>query len=150
MTIGATIVNRLPELFLAPVEHLAPFIPMPAVDQVAANTVPLNSQPEVTYPFNFPDAATTSYDFTVQEAFELLDVVCQKRGAAGAGNTVQVKKGATAVSDAIACATDTNVTRASTIDDAQSSFAVGDTLRITVTRAAGNAACQVWLKGLRR
>lgn len=146
----ARIVNRLPQFNTEVVEFGRGIIMPPAVDAVAASTVPLLSQPEITYPFNFPDAATTSYDFIVQEAFELLDVVCQKRGAAGAANTVQVKKAATAITDAIACATDTNVTRAGTIDDAQSTFAVGDTLRITVTRAAGNAACQVWVKGLRR
>jgi hypothetical protein len=133
-----------PKSFTQGVEFKQPVVFPPVVNsQVRASA-------EVVYVLNIADAATADYDIIVEDAFEVAEVVCQKRGAAGAGNTVQVKKGATAISDAIACATDTNITRSATIDDAQSSLAAGDTLRTTVTRAAGNGACLVTIRGVRR
>lgn len=101
-------------------------------------------------PFTIPDAATTSYDVTMTEKFEVTDVVCVKRNGAGAGNTMQVKNGATAISDAIACATDNAVTRAASIDDAASTIAAGGTLRVTATKAAGTANAQVFVWGFIR
>lgn len=87
--------------------------------------------------FQVPDAATGDIDIIVNEKIEVIDVLCQKKGGAGAGNTMQIKNGATAISDAIACAVDKTNTRAGTIDTAQSVIAAGGTLRLTATRAAG-------------
>jgi hypothetical protein len=93
--------------------------------------------------FNVADAATADIDIVVTEKIEVIDVVVRKDAGAGAGNTMQIKKGATAITDAIACAVDKTVTRAGTIDVAQNTLSPGDTLRLTATRAAGTRTCKV-------
>lgn len=98
------------------------------------------------------DAATNTTAIVLARAFEVTEVVVQKRGGAGAAsNTIQVKKGSSAISDAI----DTNIAdkalaRAATIDDAQSSLAAGDTLNVVSTKSGGNAACLVTIRGFLR
>lgn len=98
------------------------------------------------------DAATSDIDFTMPEKFEVTDVTCIKRNGAGAGNTMQIKNAATAISDAIACATDDAVTRAGSIVDGAGTnvIAAGGTLRLTATRAAGTRNCQVFVYGVIR
>jgi hypothetical protein len=88
------------------------------------------------------DAASDDYDVQADDTIEIVDVVVIKNGA-GAGNTVQVKNGATAITDAIAAAVDKAITRAGTIDRAQSTIATTGTLRISVAKAAGSAAMRV-------
>lgn len=102
----------------------------------------------VQYLFRVADAATGDIDIVVEDKFEVTNVECTKRGGAGAGNTMLVKNGANAISDAIACATDNAVTRAATIDDANSTIAAGGTLRLTATRAAGTRTCTVIVYGI--
>lgn len=100
-------------------------------------------------PFLIADAATGDIDVTMPEKFEVTDVVCVKRNGAGAGNTMQVKNSATAISDAIACAVDDAVTRAASIVDGAGTnvIAAAGTLRITATRAAGTRNAQVFVRG---
>lgn len=100
--------------------------------------------------FQVPDAATSDIDIVVGDKFEVIDVIVQKKNGAGAGNTMQVKNGATAISDAIACAVDKTITRAGTIDTAQSVIAAGGTLRLTATRAAGTRNALVTVIGILR
>jgi hypothetical protein len=101
---------------------------------------------------DFADVATADFDTVVPEKFELLEVIVQKRGGAGAaGNTVQVKKAAAAVTDAIVTnIADQVAARQGTIDDVSSTFNAGDTLRITNTKAGGNAALHVTIIGAKR
>ena len=106
-------------------------------------------QPLTTYPFTIPDAAgAVDYDIVVDNKFEVVDVTVGKIGA-GAGNTVQIKNTATAISDAIAAAVDKAVTRAGTIDRTTNNNVVpaGGTLRCTATRSAGSMACEVIVWG---
>lgn len=103
-----------------------------------------------TLAFLLPDAATTTYSYTVPEKLEIMDVVVIKDGA-GAANTIQVKNGSgTAISDAIAAAVDKTVTRAGTLDLATRVLASGATLQITNTRAAGTSAASVFIHCVRR
>lgn len=101
-------------------------------------------------PFLIADAATGDVDLVLQTKFEVMDVTCIKRNGAGAGNTMQVKNGATTISDAIACATDGAITRASNITAANSVVAAGGTLRVTATRAAGTRNATVLVYGFVR
>ena len=98
-------------------------------------------------PILVPDAATGDLDFVMPEKFEVIGFTCIKRNGAGAANTMQLKKAAAVISDAVACAVDNAVTNAASIDDAAgvNVFAAGETLRITATRAAGtrDALCIV-------
>jgi hypothetical protein len=122
------------------------------VDAKAVDTVPdANTTGGIllAHIFNIADAADADYDIVLKEKFEVVDVVVHKIGA-GAGNTVTVKNGATAISDAIAAAVDKAKTLAGTIDDAQSTVAVGGTLRCSVHRAAGTAQMKVFVYGVKR
>lgn len=108
-------------------------------------------QPLTSYAFTIPDAATADYDIVVDSKFEVVDVIVGKI-AAGAGNTITIKNGATAISDAIAAAVDKAVTRAGTIDRTTNNnvVAAAGTLRCTATKSAGSMACEVVVLGFVR
>lgn len=118
----------------------------------ALNVADNNTAPGtlVTHLIAIPDAATGDVDVVITDKIEVLDVVCQKRAGAGAGNTMQIKNGANVISNAIACDTDNTITRAGTIDDANSVIAAGGTLRVTATRAAGTRTALVTVIGIKR
>lgn len=79
--------------------------------------------------------ATGELPVTVPFACEVMDVIVQCR-AANAGGTLTLKKGATAITDAIICAVDKVITRVGTIDDAQSTLAAGDTVTVDANGAS--------------
>ena len=101
---------------------------------------------------NVPDAATGDVDTAVTEKIEILDVVVQKRGGAGgAANLVRVKSTAANITDDMDInVADQTIVRPTTIDDANSTIAAGGVLRITRTKAGGNAACLVTVFGVKR
>lgn len=108
------------------------------------------ASPMVVENFAIPDAAgDVDYDIVLKRKMQVIDIVVGK-SVAGAGNTVTVKKGATAISNAIAADTDKAITRAGTIDPAQSTLNVGDTLRVSAHRAAGSMLATVTVIGLPR
>lgn len=115
------------------------------VRRLVATDSAVEGQLGVEYIFTVPDAATSDIDIVVNEKIEIVDVVCVKRNGAGAGNTMQIKKAAATVSDAIACAVDDAITRAASITDAAgvNILVAGDTLRLTASRAAGTRDCLV-------
>lgn len=78
--------------------------------------------------------ATGEKAITIPFACEILDVIVQARATNG-GGTLILKKGATAITNAIACATDKAIARAGTIDDAQSTLAAGDTVTVDANGA---------------
>lgn len=94
-------------------------------------------------------SVTADFDTVVEDKFEVVDVTCRKDGA-GAANTITVKNGTTAISDAIAFATDKAVTRVGTIDTASNVIAAGGTLRVTATRSAGTVVGLVTVWGFLR
>lgn len=94
-------------------------------------------------------SVTADFTVTLAEKFEVLDVICRK-DVAGAANTITVKNGSTAITDAIVFAVDKVVTRAGTIDTAQNVIAANGTLTVTATRAAGTVAGLVTVVGIIR
>ncbi len=77
-------------------------------------------------------ALTGDIDLVMPFAVRVVDVVCHASAAGGAADTIQVKNGANAISDAIDLnIADTTVARPTTMDDAQSAIAAGGTLRVT-------------------
>lgn len=96
---------------------------------------------ELVIPLLLADAATGDTDFIVDDPCEVIGFQCVKRNGAGAANTATLKKGATAISDAVAVATDDALTSAGSIVDTGgvNVFAKGDTLRISRVRAAGTS-----------
>jgi predicted DNA-binding protein (UPF0251 family) len=95
-------------------------------------------------------AETADVDIVMETKFEVIRVDCLKRNGAGAANTMQVKRGSTAISNAIACAVDNTLTSSGTIDDAQSTLAEGETLKLTATYAAGTLDALVLVYGFIR
>lgn len=132
------------------VVHVDPILT--AAAQLAAQPITATQEEvgvPVVYAFDIPDAATADYDRAIPAKFEVTDVTVLK-SVAGAGNTVMVKSTAAAITDAIAAAVDKAVTRAGTIDRANSTIAAGGILRLTVTRAAGSSLMRVLVHGIRR
>lgn len=103
----------------------------------------------VAIPVATSGSVTADFDVVITEKFEVLEVICRKDGA-GAGNTITVKNGSTAITDAIAFAVDKTQTKAGTIDTAQNVIAAGGTLRVTATRSAGTVVGLVTVIGIIR
>lgn len=94
-----------------------------------------------------PDAATGNINVTMTEQVRVIDVWAVKTGGAGgAANTVQVLSTASAISDALDInIADTTVARANLINDANHLIPAAGVLRVTRTKAGGNAACIVYV-----
>jgi hypothetical protein len=92
-----------------------------------------------------PDAATGSVDVVVTHKIRVLDAwIVKTEGNGASGNSYQIKNGNDAISDAIdGNVNDTAIARAATINDATYGISAGGTLRVTRTRAGGNAAAIV-------
>jgi translation elongation factor EF-1alpha len=89
--------------------------------------------------------ATGGKTVTIPFGVEILDVTIQCRATNAAG-TVTVKKGSTAITDAIVCATDKAVTRCGSIDKAQSVLATTDTLKLYTNGAADRALVSIFCR----
>jgi len=82
--------------------------------------------------------ATGGLAIPVPFNFEILSVMVQCRATSGSGS-MQLKKGSTAITDAIACATDKANVRDGSIDDAQSTITTADTLSVWANGANDRA-----------
>jgi len=85
-------------------------------------------------------AVTIPYDM------EVIDIVVQCTAASG-GGTLILENGGTAVSDAIICAVDKVITRAGTIDDAQSTLLTTSTVTVDAGQAGDRGI--MWIIGYR-
>jgi len=92
-------------------------------------------------------ANATPVSIDVPFACEVIDVTVQARAASGSG-TATLRKGTSAISDAIAMAVDTTIARAGTIDDAYSTLAAGDSLNVITNGANDRGLVQVVCKRL--
>lgn len=92
-------------------------------------------------------ALTGDVDVVLTHKTRVVDVICIATALGGAGDTITVKNGATAITDAIDLnVADTTVKRAGTIDDAAYAIAAGGTLRIT---GASAVSAEVVVVGIR-
>lgn len=90
---------------------------------------------------------TGDVDVALTHKTRVVEVWAVGTAAGGVGDTVQVKNGATAITNALDMnVVDTTVVRAGTIDDAQHEIAAGGTLRVTGASAV-NAI--VYVLGIR-
>jgi hypothetical protein len=106
----------------------------------------------VLFRIDIADAATGDVDVTpLTHKVRVVVAWAVKTSAnAAAANTVQVKNGTNAITDAMSInINDQAIVRAASIDDAQHEIAAGGTLRVTRTKAGGNAACIVYVLGIR-
>lgn len=86
--------------------------------------------------------ATGGDDYVVTRAGFVLDAfaICT---AANASGTITVRKSSSAITSAIVCAVDTTVSRTTAINDANYSFAAGDTMSFITNGAADRGICVV-------
>lgn len=105
----------------------------------------------VIFRIDIADAATGDVDVVSTHKVRVIDAWAVKTAnAGGAANTIQVKNGANAITDAMSInINDQAIVRAASIDDAQHEIAAGGTLKVTRTKAGGNAACIVYVSALR-
>jgi hypothetical protein len=92
-------------------------------------------------------ALTGDVDVTVAERIRVLDVWCVATAAGGASDTIIVKNGTTAITDAMDLnVSDKVIVRALTIDDAQHEIAAAGTLKVS---GASAATCEVYVLAIR-
>lgn len=83
------------------------------------------------------NALTGDVDVIVEHKLRVVDVWYIGTAAGGAGDTITVKNGATAITNALDVnVADKTIVRAGTIDDASYDIAAGGTLRVTGASAA--------------
>lgn len=121
---------------------LGPWSPQPSVNADYLDrlvTGATDTTPGMIFGITFATSGgvTADFDRVVTEKIEVIDVTCRKDGP-GAANTITVKNGSTAITNAIAFAVDKAKTSAGTIDAASNVVAAGGTLRVTGTFAAGD------------
>lgn len=90
-------------------------------------------------------ANSTAATISVPFACEVVDVVVQARATSGSG-TATLRKTTTAITNAIVMDTDLAITRAGTIDDAQSTLAAGDNLNVITAGANDRGLVSVFVR----
>lgn len=154
---GSAYINAIALEAATAAGQLIACIPMRAVSPVAVNvadsavdpaSVSLGSPQLIV--IDIPDAATTTYVYDNAEKIEIVDAWNIKDGA-GAGNTIQITDSAdVAITDAMAAAVDTTLTRASTIAKATRTLAASAGFKVVATRAAGSMAAQLFILVIKR
>lgn len=89
-------------------------------------------------------------DVVLDSKVRVLDVIVVNKAAGGASDTITVKNGTNAITNAIDTnKADTTITRAGTIDDAQHEIAAGGTLRVTKANGTNDPNCDVYVLAMR-
>lgn len=95
-------------------------------------------------------AGGANKDVTVTYKIRVLDVIVVNKAAGGAGDTITVQNGTSAITNAMDTnKADTTITRAGTIDDAQHEIAAGGTLRVAKANGANDPSCEVYVLAMR-
>jgi hypothetical protein len=94
--------------------------------------------------------ALADTDVVLTHKTRIIDAFLILRGAGVSSTTLQVKNGASAITNAMAASgSDQALVRAATIDDAAYEIAAGGTLRVTSASGATQPAASVYVLGLR-
>jgi hypothetical protein len=91
--------------------------------------------------------ATGEKTIPIPFACEVVDVVVMCT-AANTSGTLTLKKGSTAITDAMICAVDKVIVRAGTIDDAVSTLAEGDTVTVDANGASDRGRMTIIVRKL--
>ena len=91
--------------------------------------------------------ATAGKAIIVPYACEVIDVIAQAR-ATNASGTATVRKATSAISDAVAMATNNAIDRATTINDANSQLVAGDNLNVITNGAADRGLVTILVRWL--
>lgn len=107
----------------------------------------------VVHIFEIADAATADYDIVLMHKTEIYDCIVLKAGGTGVAVTAMLKNGSTAITDAMSLNVAIKLlVRPLQIDDGSGNnvIAAGGTLRVSIVRTTGNAACRIFVHGVRR
>lgn len=107
----------------------------------------------VCHVINVAGAADADEDITVDDKFEVTDYQIRLDGAGTAGSTITIKNGADAIGAAhdVSGSSDTDVERATTLDNDHTVIAAGGTLRATIASTGGDfPAAKVFVYGVKR
>ena len=116
---------------------------------VGANANVIGAIP-VLHRIDITAGALADTDVVLTHKTRVIDAWLVLRGAGVANTTLQVKNGASAITDAMAASgADTAVVRAATIDDAQHEIAAAGTLRVTSATGATQPDATVYVLGVR-
>jgi hypothetical protein len=91
--------------------------------------------------------ATSEKTVPIPFACVVVDAIVECRAANVAG-TLTLKKGSTAITDAMICAVDKVIVRAGTIDDAQSTLAEGDAVSVDANGASDRGRMTILVRKL--
>lgn len=106
----------------------------------------LNEVTPVCLEYEITADASSGLSVTVPFGIKIIDVTAIATATSASG-TVKLTDGTNDITDAIAIATDTNIDRAATIDDAYNTVAANGTLKV-VTNGANDRA-DVYIFGVR-
>ena len=119
------------------------------VAKVVANNQVIGGIP-VIHAITITAGALADTDVVLTHKTRVVDAWLVLRGAGVATTTLQVKNGATAITDAMAASgSDTAVVRCATIDDASYEIAAAGTLRVTSATGASQPNATVFVLGYR-
>lgn len=120
------------------------------VEEIQAMQTDLRTYTPVVFQIDIADAAA-DYDFVAPYKVKVIDVYAMKTEAnGGSGDTVTLKNGSTAISNAMSLnINDQLLARATSINDAQQVIASGGTLRVTAAKVT-NCACSVFVTCLKQ
>jgi hypothetical protein len=105
----------------------------------------------VVHVFTIADASTANYDITLADKTEIYDVVVLKTGGTGVAVTATVQNGSTAITDAMSLNVAIKLmVRPLQIDTASNVINAAGTLRVAIARTTGNAACRIFVYGVKR
>lgn len=105
---------------------------------------------EVIHRIDIAAGALADTDVVLTHKTRVIDAWIVLRGAGVANTTLQIKNGATAITDAlVASGSDKAIVRAASLDDAQWEIAAGGTLRVTSAVGATQPDATVYVRGIR-
>jgi hypothetical protein len=105
----------------------------------------------IVHSFDIADAASADYDLVLTHKMEIYDVTIIKTGGDATTATVTIKNAANAITNAISIGVvKGTICYPTTLDPTYNPIAAAGTLRISVSRTTGNAACRIILESVRR
>jgi len=99
------------------------------IQSIVAGAEGINQVTAFTYDVTTGAASILIFDGNAPFKFEVVDVIIQPRGTSSNG-TMKITNGTSDITDAMTCATDKTIARASTIDDAYSTIEENGSLEI--------------------
>lgn len=137
-------------LHLTPAIDTSPGAELDGNNVAVSGNVNVDGAIPVLHRIDIAAGALADTDVVLTDKTRVIDAWLVLRGAGVASTTLQVKNGATAITNAMAASgSDQALVRATTIDDASWEIAAGGTLRVTSASGASQPAATVYVFGVK-